>query len=84
MIGYLAYSLAGHDKGRTYLVIDETENYVYVVDGQMRPLDRPKKKNKRHVQVIKINSRCTDIPSITNEEIKYLIKQYCRDIKEVK
>lgn len=81
MIGFLAYSLAGHDKGKIYLVIGETENYVYVADGQIRPIDTPKKKNKKHIQLIKINDRCTDIPSMTNERIKYIIKQYCRDIK---
>ena len=84
MIGFFAYSLAGHDKGQIYLIIDETKDYVYVADGRIRTLDRPKKKNKRHIQVIKINDSHTDISSITNEDIKYLIKLYCKDIKEVK
>lgn len=84
MIGFLAYSLAGHDKGKIYLVVEETQNYVYVADGQIRLIDTPKKKNKKHIQIIKKIDRCTDIPSMTNERIKYIIKQYCRDIKEVK
>lgn len=53
MIGFLAYSLAGHDKGKIYLVVGETQNYVYVADGQIRLIDTPKKKNKKHIQLIK-------------------------------
>ena len=81
MVGMLAMSKAGHDKGTIYVIIREEDEYVYVADGRIRTADRCKKKNKKHIQLIKINDRCTDIPSMTNERIKYIIKQYCRDIK---
>ena len=76
MTGFLAYSLAGHDKGQIYLIIEETKDYVYVADGIVRLLDSPKKKNKKHIQIIKNFDRKTDMSSVTNEEIKYLIKLY--------
>lgn len=76
MVGFFAYSLAGHDKGEVYLIIEETKDYVYVVDGLIRPLNKPKKKNKRHIQIIKKNGRHIDISSITNEDIKLFIKLY--------
>lgn len=50
-IGMMAKSLAGHDKGKIYLVLDADENYVYLVDGKYRTLDRPKRKKKKHVQI---------------------------------
>ena len=53
MIGFLAYSLAGHDKGEVYLIVEETKDFVYVVNGTVRTVDKPKKKNKRHIQIIK-------------------------------
>lgn len=81
MTGFLAYSLAGHDKEALYLIIEETKDFVYVVDGEVRTLDKPKKKNKKHIQIIKKNRRI-DISSVTNEEVKHIIKLY-RDIKEV-
>lgn len=84
MTGFLAYSLAGHDKGQVYLIIEETKDCVYVADGAVRTLDRPKKKNRKHIQIIKKDNRRIDISSVTNEEIKYLIKLYLKDIKEVK
>lgn len=76
MTGFLAYSLAGHDKGEVYLIIEETKDYVYVADGAVRTLDRPKKKNKKHIQIIKKIDPKTDLSSVTNEEIKYFIKLY--------
>ena len=83
MIGFLACSLAGHDKGEIYLIVEETQDSVYVADGAVRTLDRPKKKNKRHVQIIKKENQRIDISSVTNEEIKHFIKLYMKGIKEV-
>ena len=76
MTGYLAYSLAGHDKGEVYFIISETDDYVYAVNGLSRTVDRPKKKNKKHMQVIKKEGMIKDASSVTNEEIKRLIRIY--------
>ncbi len=49
--GQLVRSLAGRDKGKHYLVLQALDNkYVLLVDGRRRPVDRPKKKNKAHLQ----------------------------------
>lgn len=49
--GQLVRSLAGRDKGRHYLVLQEIDHkYVLLVDGRRRPVARPKKKNKAHLQ----------------------------------
>lgn len=80
MTGYLAYSLSGHDKGRVYLIMREDKDYVYLTDGDVRTTDKLKKKNKKHIQIIKKINKRTDLVSVTNEEIKYQIKQYCKGI----
>lgn len=51
-IGMLAKSKAGHDAGHIYVIIDMDDTYVYLADGSLRTLERPKKKKKKHVQVI--------------------------------
>ncbi len=43
MTGMFAFSRAGHDKGRLYFVISEEDEYVYLVDGDLRPVEKPKK-----------------------------------------
>ena len=48
--GMFARSLAGHDKGKLYIIIDADEEYVSVSDGRLRPLEKPKRKRRRHVQ----------------------------------
>ncbi len=50
--GMLAKSKAGHDKGHLYVIYDVDETYVYLVDGQIRTIDKPKKKKRKHVQII--------------------------------
>ena len=49
MIGQIVCSKRGRDKGYFLVVVEETENYVSVCDGKERPLDRPKKKNVKHL-----------------------------------
>lgn len=81
MTGFWAYSLAGHDKGNVYLIIREEGDYVYLSDGAARPLAKPKRKNRKHIQIIKRFGQRTDTESVTDEEIKRFIKLYCEEVK---
>jgi ribosomal protein L14E/L6E/L27E len=51
-VGMLARSKAGHDKGHVYVIYNIEETYVYLVDGAIRTIAKPKKKKKKHVQLI--------------------------------
>ena len=55
MIGWMACSLAGHDRNKIYIIIEETDEYVWLSDGDIRPVEKPKRKRKKHIQVIKKN-----------------------------
>ncbi|GAB6877302.1 KOW domain-containing RNA-binding protein [Thermaerobacter litoralis] len=49
-IGQLVTSRAGRDQGRAYLVVGVLDDrFVLVADGDLRPADRPKRKNVRHL-----------------------------------
>ena len=48
--GCVVRSLAGRDKDGLLAVMEATPDAVYVCDGKERPLERPKRKNPRHVQ----------------------------------
>lgn len=50
---YLARVKAGHDKDHLYLVLQEERGQVYLVNGTTKSTDHPKRKNKKHVQLIK-------------------------------
>ena len=46
-VGMLAKALAGHDLGKIYVIIGVDEDYVYLVDGKIRTMEKPKKKRKK-------------------------------------
>ena len=48
-----AVSLSGHDRGEIFAVCWEDENYCFLADGKGRTLQKPKKKNRKHVQFIR-------------------------------
>lgn len=48
----IARSLAGRDKGEFFFVLSCTEKEVLLADGKHRKLERPKRKNLRHVSIL--------------------------------
>ena len=50
--GSIVKSIAGHDKDQYYVILDQDQEYVYVVDGKIRTLMKPKKKKKKHIQTL--------------------------------
>ncbi|HEY8363208.1 MAG TPA: KOW domain-containing RNA-binding protein [Tissierellaceae bacterium] len=51
-IGQVVKSRAGRDKGRVFLVLDIIDDqYVLIVDGDLRKLEKPKKKKIKHLMV---------------------------------
>ena len=57
----LVVSKAGRDKGQLFYVIDTDEQYVYLVDGKSRKLEKPKRKKRKHVeQVPRTESRIAE------------------------
>lgn len=74
-----ATSLAGHDKGQMYFIVREEGDFVYLADGKNRGIQNPKKKRKKHLQLIKsadeaLAKKLKDGKTIYNEEIKFAIK----------
>ena len=41
----------GRDKGLYFIVVGVEENYVYLVDGSVRKVDKPKKKKIKHIEL---------------------------------
>lgn len=80
-IGRGIVSTAGHDIGKCYVICGVDSEYVYLVEGVLRTLDNPKKKNKKHVELIEgaenlLPCMNDDTKAIRNEDIKRAIKIY--------
>ena len=51
-ISDLVISTAGRDKDELFYVIGEEGEYLFLANGKDRPLDRPKRKKRKHVQKV--------------------------------
>ena len=51
-ISDVVVSTAGRDQGEWFYVIDEDQIFLYLANGKDRPLDRPKRKKRKHVQKV--------------------------------
>lgn len=50
-IGQVVISKSGRDKGRRFVILDILDHeYVYIVDGDLRRIENPKKKKALHLQ----------------------------------
>ena len=82
----LAVSRSGHDKDSLYVIIKEEANLVYLADGKLKPLEKPKKKNRKHIQIIKnLPKEITEVftqEDFRNEGIKRAIKLYRKSIMD--
>ncbi len=52
-IGQAVISLSGRDKGRYLVVTEVGTDFIFVADGKLRTLDRPKRKNPKHLSATK-------------------------------
>lgn len=75
--GNVVISRAGRDKGYYMAVIDtdDKNDYVIVADGKERPLERPKRKNPKHMQ--KTNYKI-DLEQLTDKKLR----RFLNDIKK--
>ncbi len=81
MIGMLVTSKAGHDKDTVYVIVSEDAEYVYLSDGRARSVEKPKKKNKKHIQLIK-KMKLDGKETFTDLNIKRCIKEYQKNKEE--
>lgn len=77
--GMLVKSKAGRDKDCIYVIISVNDEYVYLADGKNRPVCRPKKKNRKHVQPI---YKVQNISITENDAIRAAIKKYKNEDKQ--
>ena len=63
-IGDVVKSIKGRDRGNLYYVLSIQDRFAYLVDGKQRKTDRPKKKNKIHIE------KCEMVDMRINEKLK--------------
>lgn len=75
--GQVVFSKAGHDKGSAFVVMKIQDEYLYLADGRLRTLDKPKKKKLKHVQPTNyIADLTTDGRALQDADIRKQLKLY--------
>lgn len=65
-------SVAGRDKNSLLAVIGECDGFVLVADGKARPLERPKRKNSRHL--ISTGRSLNEKEIVSNKSLRRALK----------
>lgn len=77
----MAKSLAGHDRDEIYISLGcDGERYV-LVNGRNRTMERPKAKNKKHVQPIyhfpgEVREMAEQTEKWTDDNVRNIIRRY--------
>ena len=74
--GCLARSLAGHDKDQYYVILSVDGERVLLADGRTRTQGHPKRKNKKHIQLVK-NCLVKEFP-VSDEELYARLKSFVK------
>ena len=73
--GQVVRSLAGHDQGSFLTVLEAAPPYAVVADGKRRPLERPKRKKRKHTAFAarcqcRVAEKIRSDEKITNSELR--------------
>ena len=86
--GSLVVSIAGHDKGKLFLVVDCIDKFVYLADGKLRKITALKKKNIKHIKLVttanlkEFADRIKMGKPVGNEKLHKAIKTQIEKIQE--
>lgn len=88
-VGQIVKSKAGRDKDRYFIIIEAQDEYVYVVDGDLRKLEKPKAKKKKHMQPVNVvvqelKEQMDQGYKVSNADIRKALELYIDDLLEVK
>lgn len=78
--GSFAVPRAGHDEGKLYVAVGYEEGKYLLADGKLRTLEKPRRKQKKHLEFIHAQEDLRDVFSkgerpVRNEDIKRAIKR---------
>ena len=79
--GMVVRSKAGRDKGDLFIVLRTEDNYAYIANGNLRKVERPKKKKLMHLQLSShvsslIKDKLEAAKEVENFEVRKALAEY--------
>lgn len=79
-IGEIVKSIMGRDSGKYFVIIDISERFVYICNGKLRPLEKPKRKHINHIKTTNIiNKQIKDKlqkKELNNKELSQFLNDF--------
>ena len=70
-VGDVVVSTRGHDMGEWYVVKEVVGEFAYLIDGNLKPISKPKKKKIKHI--LNTNQNASEVAQ------KLTLGQYLQD-----
>lgn len=79
--GSIVRSIAGRDKGGLFIVLSCEGDYAYLANGELRKVDRPKRKKLKHLQGTKavsefVQNKLAAQGKVTNSEVRKALAEF--------
>lgn len=79
--GSIVRSIAGRDKGGLFIVLAREGDYAYLANGDLRKVDRPKRKKLKHLQGTKsvsefVQNKLSTQGKVTNSEVRKALAEF--------
>ena len=76
-VGAVVLAIAGREKGEIFLIAKDEGDYAYLINGTSRPIENPKKKNKKHLQLLcKSETAALNMSELSNAQVKNFLSNY--------
>ena len=81
-------STAGRDQGKLFYVLDTDDQYLFLVNGKDRPLDKPKRKKCKHVRKVlrpdtRVAAKLASGDKVLNSELRRDLAYLSRDMQSI-
>lgn len=89
-LGELIYSKAGRDAGRRFIITKILNHeYVFISDGVLRKVEKPKKKKIKHIKtcgivIESLKYKLENKERVVNAEIKKAISEWTKSMTNLK
>ena len=79
--GNIVKSIAGRDAGSIFFVLATEEEFLWLADGKKRRLETPKRKRRKHAELLgegsgSVAEKIRSSEKITNSELRRAIAAY--------
>jgi ribosomal protein L14E/L6E/L27E len=82
-VGGVVKATLGRERNQLFIIKSVDDNFAYIINGKSRTIDKPKRKNKKHLYCLLYKSdlvHCIEDQTITNAQVIKYLKDYTKSL----